>query len=196
MTEKQLKFFYLPAWRRAWALNWVGRKGVVSRQEGAECMITEVAGEALVDYLAKVEGVAAGLAAERGCKADERVFRHACHLIALGHTRSAKELPNREVERVVWLFRLLADPEDLDAVVGYFNPENDARKHYLWFLEKRCVGSYVALIAGREFGTANLHELSNEQLHDLVRTLKNRPNGQRPVPAPAAVAVAAEDCPF
>lgn len=107
-------------------------------------------------------------------------FRHACHIVAFGQDKSSSTLTNRELDRILALFALLADPDDLDAMLRWNNPEQEARKRMLWWLRKNCEPAYIAQIAREKFATDRWETLDYEDLRKLHMTLKNRPNAQRP----------------
>jgi hypothetical protein len=194
MTKAQQTRFYFPAWSRAWKANWRTVKGRVEVAPGRRpCLIQETHGEPLVDYTRAIEALATRSAQKehRALTADD--LRHACHIFALGSDKTSAALTNLETDRVVNLFRLLADPDDLDAVLALLSPELGTVKRLLWYLEHCCQQPYVETIAADEFGTHDYRSLSPTKLHDLVRTMKHRPAGNLPsvatVPDP-------ETCPF
>jgi hypothetical protein len=179
MTDRQRIRFYFPAWNKAWKMNWTTSKGRVNPAPGrVPCLIVEIQGEAPVDYLARIEELAARRSLKKGKPPGAEDYRHACHLFALGKDKSSEHLTNSEVERCVYLFRLLADPDDLDAILGWLHPENDTRKRLLWFLEHRCQLPFVQRVCHDKFATYDFHSLNLDSIQDLVRTMKNRPHGQ------------------
>jgi hypothetical protein len=224
MTEKQRKYFYFPAWNRAFAANWTRVKGAAKAVEGRQDSDTlqEVICTARV-LIGKATGPIAP---------DE--LRYACHALARRHTAAWKRgvdeaaiplqcepissdgLDNFELEQCVWLFRLLEDPDDLDAGVHWVHPENDQRQRYLWYLDHKCLAGYVARVSADKYGTSDHHSLSTECLRELTMTLKNRrgagrkgegrgmrdeeaegkAEAARQEPSPTTPEPVLEDCPF
>jgi hypothetical protein len=151
--------FYLPAWSQAWkrirALGDALPEGV----SGADQLLRQV-----LDVADKL-----------GLSRRDEAVRHACHVVALGRDRSSKCLTAAEADRVVCLFRLLADPLDLGAMVEWEKPRRLDRTRLLWRVNYgRHKMPYVWAVARDKFGEPNPERLSDEQLHDLVRTLANR----------------------
>ena len=60
------------------------------------------------------------------------------------------ELDNKQTNRVVALFKLLTDPDDLDAVMNWLHPENAERGSFVAFLKKRAhEGTLIAIAHAR-----------------------------------------------
>ena len=57
----------------------------------------------------------------RSVTADD--LRRGCNVVATGKISSG-DLDNKQTNRVVALFKLLTDPDDLDAVMNWLHPEN------------------------------------------------------------------------
>lgn len=180
MTHLQKTKFYFPAWNRAFRSNWRRLNGRIEPLEDrVECLIRERPDAPMINLTSKVESHAAARALQhhRAVTADD--LRHACHVVALGRDKSSDDLTNAELERVVHLFRLLAD------TVAFYNPEEDTRRRLIWFLEKKVKRQYLESVCLSEYQTRNFRSLSTDRLHNLVRTLKHRPNAEL-TPAPAA----------
>lgn len=158
MTDRSRIRFYLPAWTRAWrrlrALTTLPEPSTVPDQ-----------------LLHQVWQVAARSTEPRR----DDAFRHACHVVALGRDPSSKTMTAGEADRVVLLFRLLADPEDLGAMMKWEQGTGPDRNRLLWAI-RNCGYSphYVGAIAEDKFGEPDPARLSPQQLHDLVRTLAGR----------------------
>jgi hypothetical protein len=105
-------------------------------------------------------------------------LRHGCHLVALGKNKSSKSLTNPELDRLLALFRLLADPEDLGAMLAWNNPSEEARKRILYSINTHFVESYAAQVSREKFGTPDFETLPTPDLRQLHMTLKNRPNSR------------------
>ena len=102
------------------------------------------------------------------------------HVVALTQDKSSTDLTSKELDRVVAAFRLLADPDDFDAMMIWLHPENGVRDRQIWFIENRVVESYARKVCQSKFGTGDWHSLTNESVRDLVMTLKNRPSALKP----------------
>ncbi len=167
MTELQRKRFYFPAWHAAFAATWEVDRGTVVRRAGRSGAV-----------LAQIEELALALARRGRVAADH--LRHACHVAALGRDKSANDLTNAELDRVVALFGTLRDPNDLSAVIAWEHPEQDARRRLEW-----AVGhcgfpeAYVRHVAGAKFGSADWRALKDPELRQLLITLKGRAQGRR-----------------
>ena len=172
MTDKQRKFFYFPAWHEAVAANqWhMEKKRLVTpaaRFTDESKQVIQLAHER-------------ALQESRGPVVDD--LRHACHLLALGTEKSSSDLTNKEVDGVVALFRVLKDPEDLDARLaweGFLEGRKTGiypgdEKRVEWFITKTAPDAYVRAIAADEFGTRQWENLSLAQKRKLAMTLANR----------------------
>lgn len=100
-------------------------------------------------------------------------IRHAVHVVALGKDKSSKDLTNREFDRVLCLLRLLIDPDNLEEVIRWENPDLDERKRLVWFIDN-FPAQYVRQIASDKFKQPGLDQLSMAQLRMLATTLRNR----------------------
>jgi len=165
MTEAQAKRFYFPAWNRALKARWVRDRGTILRR--ADSPANELADQ--------VESVAAARAARRQGMMTAEDLRHACHVVALGRDLSSKDLTNTQVDRVVALFELLQDRDNLSAQMRWDSPAADARRRLEWAVEHSGFPeAYVRHVASAKFSTAAWESLPDHQLRQLVMTLKNR----------------------
>lgn len=195
MTEAQQKRFYFPAWNKcAWSKGWVMEKGrllanMVDHRArfGAWPEPARTAGLQVLDYaeqLARQE--------HRGVTAAD--LRHGCNLVAsAGRKSSSEDLDNRETNRVVSLFRLLQEPEDLDAIMLWLNPDESDRKGLASFIRKQAPEATLVAISKRAFGTIFWEDLQHGQLKWLLRQVKGR---QRAWGKPVGAAAEAEGNPF
>lgn len=55
-------------------------------------------------------------------------LRHACHYVALGKDKSSDNLTNAELDQVLAVFRLMADPDDLKSIIDRDHPEHAERR--------------------------------------------------------------------
>lgn len=176
MTEKQKFKFYFPAWNRcARANNWIMKKGrLVAEEPSPDITLPE---------RAQVWTYARQLAAleHRGITPND--FRHACHIVALKRDKSSAQLDTREVNRVVALFDLLADPHDLQARMNWENPENKERASLIARLKKLAPEAYIIHLTTDLWDTKAWQDLQQWQLVKLVRLLQTRkPAWNRPRP--------------
>lgn len=172
MTAKQRERFYFPAWSQAAkARGWT--KGVM---DSAPMPTSSPAVNEILNDLYDFAEVTAR-AEHREIKPDD--FRHACHFVALGRDMSCTDLTNDECEKVVALFRILADPDDLRAQMAWNSPKDARRRRMLWWIRHHCVESYVVEVCRNRFGHDEPANLTYDQLLQLHMTLKNRPAALR-----------------
>lgn len=165
MTQAQSTRFYFPAWNRAFTARWRRDRGTILPREGAP--VNELAEQ--------VETMARARAARRSapCSADD--LRHACHVGAFGRDISSKDLTNAQVDRVVALFELLADPDNLSAQMRWAAPDRDARRRLEWSVQHSGFPeAYVLHICSSKFSSRNWRALTDTQLRQLIVTLKSR----------------------
>jgi hypothetical protein len=126
------------------------------------------------DFAVEIEGLAfaAAFAASRAVTPDD--LRHAAHRLACGRDRSSTTLTNREIDRVFALFRLLADPLDLEARLEWQTPERGERRRNEYVVRHAAPEAYASHVAHGKFGTRNLASLDNRQTKALAMTLRNR----------------------
>jgi len=109
----------------------------------------------------------------RGVVADD--LRHGCHWAALGEDRSSVKLRNGELDRVLCVFRLMADAEDLGAMMDWLHPEKDEARRMRWWIEHRCNVGYVGRLSRDIYGTDDWQGLGIDDLRSLFRMLRQRP---------------------
>lgn len=182
MTPSQKFTLYLPAWGRVvstheWRMR--QRRLVGQRRESW-------GGPATSEIYARTWQHAETLA-RRDCRAvrpDD--LRHGVHVAALGRDLSSTDLRDAQLDRVLVALRLLADPEDLDAMIAWEHPEQGERKRRAWWLANRCHPVYVARVAADMFGVADWTTLTDHQVGILYGRLKHRPGAARRAQAAAA----------
>ena len=188
MTTKQQRFLYFPAWNRVTlAHNWTMSKG---RLQGRR---QETWAHAEPAELYQRVWEAAGNLARAGHRAiTPEDLRHACHVVALGRDKSSTDMDNQETDRVVTLFRILADPDDLDAILAWTNPENSERKRYVASIRQRADFKYIDKLCRDKFSgtytTPFYEDLPMPQLKQLYLTIRARfprhqapPAGEKPL---------------
>jgi hypothetical protein len=173
VTEKQQKALYFPAWRAA-AQN----HGWHKKDAAVRVNFFSSAPEINALYQ-RIWDIAVERANQdwRNPNADE--FRHACHIVAFGQDKSSSQITNTELDRILALFKLLADPDDLSATLAWNNPNEERRKRMLWWITRNCVESYVVEVCRQKFRTDDYESLSFDDLRKLHMTLKNRSNATR-----------------
>jgi hypothetical protein len=184
MTTAQRSRFYFPAWAAAARVHgWSTPRTILTAQR-QPCWASpdlnplyQRIWEAALQQAAARQASLPSLESLLSLLPDD--FRHACHLVAIGHPKSANDLTNDECDRVVALFNLLADPNDLRAVMAWTSPNEARRRRILYWIEHNCVESYVVAVCREKFGTDEPRSLRFEQLRQLHMTLKNRPAARR-----------------
>jgi hypothetical protein len=188
MTQRQQIGLYFPAWGKAAANHGWNRRGVGQRVDffGNSPELNE-----LYQRIWNIAEERAGthdshrfLPPAPGAED----FRHACHVVALGADKSSTQLTNAELDRILALFKLLADPDDLSATLAWNNPQEEKRKRMLWWIQNNCVESYVVEVCRQKFQTDDFESLSFKQLGQLHLTLKKRAFEERRARASATVA--------
>ncbi|MBX3747301.1 MAG: hypothetical protein KF833_18485 [Verrucomicrobiae bacterium] len=179
MTEKQRKW-YLREWSKAFRAHWSGvRRGEVVVRPGrapADPVRDDVVRVAQARRLRQGGG---------GLSADD--LRRACHILAVGKDVSSWALTNKQLDRVVALFRRLAGL-NLGAVLVGVEADAEAarrqqvgglpdadRKRVLYSLERvELPPQYVEELSRDKFGTGNWRSLPGPQLYQLLITAKAR----------------------
>ncbi len=181
MTEKQQRRFYFPAWSEcSKAMGWVMRKGRLQADLTTlrSSLATKWPAPAR-DVALQVLDYAYQLAGEehRGVVAED--LRHGCNLVATkGLKSSSSDFTNKDVDKVVTLFRLLANPENIEAVIAWSAYEDGedpgSVKRIRYFIEHAAPEAYVRQVAMDRFGTKEWNRLALEQIRELAMTLANR----------------------
>ncbi len=176
MTTAQAKRLYFPAWRTAFQHCWQADRGQLVARPGR----TESLRLSVVEVFAKRR------AGARAAIVGPDDLRHACHLAALGRDKSSKDMTNQDIDQVLAFFRLLVDPDDLSAQVALDNPDQEARRRLEWSVTHTGLPeAYVLKVCSQKFGTREWKTLDDEQLRQLVITLKARARARQPVPQAA-----------
>lgn len=177
---------------RAWAAvvrvhNWRGTGEALAATYEA-CWISP---ELNASVYQPIWNAASGLAYQKNRRSlTAEDLRHACHIVALNRNASSKHFTNADLDRVLALLRLLADPNTLRNVEAWQNEEAGERCRLVYVI-KQAPPAYFQKIAHDKFGTADLAQLTLEQLRQLSLTLRSRLAAREPItaPQPAAVAV-------
>lgn len=179
MTKAQKCRFYFPAWSAAAKAHGWQSQGAVLQSQRQECW----ASPDLNALYQQIWSIALEWARRDGRAVKPDDFRHACHAVALGRDESSADMDNAELDRIVALFKLLADPDDLRAVMAWSSPNEARRKRLLWWIRHNCVESYVVAVCRQKFGTDEITGLRFDQLSQLHMTLRNRRNSRKAQPA-------------
>jgi hypothetical protein len=172
MTPSQ-KNLYFRVWGRcAHARGWNTREG----READRAFFAAAPEVAQLHEELWAVAVAAGMQAGRTVAADD--LRHACHLVAIGQDKSSTKLANPELDRILALFRLLADPDDLEAMIAWQNDQAGEVKRLVWAL-RQAPDAYVRAIASDKFGTKQWETLGAEELRQLALTVRVRMAAKR-----------------
>jgi hypothetical protein len=192
MTTAQRQHFYFPAWRVcAKTLGWVMVEGrLVADLDGQR--VEPIASPAREERF-KVIDLAESFARKehRAVNADD--LRHGCNFIASrGKTASAAAMDNRATSMAVRLFSLLADPENLDAVMEWLNPEEADRRDYARWLKRIAPEATLIAIARNAWDTSDWEAQGMPELRWLAKTVQQRAGQRqgsfrRTVDQPAAV---------
>lgn len=174
MTTDQRQHFYFPAWRMcAKALGWTMAKGrLVADLDGqrAEAIASPAREERL-----KVLDLAEQFArqAHRAVHADD--LRHACNYVAsAGKTASTGAMDNHATTMAVRLFALLADPDDLQAVGDWLNPEEADRRDYAAWMKRLAPEATLIAIARNAWDTTDWEAQDMPRLRWLARQVKEQ----------------------
>jgi ribosomal 50S subunit-associated protein YjgA (DUF615 family) len=112
-------------------------------------------------------------------------LRKGCVAAITGRYQSTKDLNNAQFSRLLALFRLLIDPDDIDARMDWDNPQRDEERRINHFIEHAAPDAYTRHIAGDRFGTRLWEDLplaDRKQLANMLRARKgNRAGVRRPV---------------
>jgi hypothetical protein len=191
MTDAQKFHFYFPAWTACVKANgWRKVKGRLDLNSQPSTLNSPE----LTKVMTFAEQRAA--MARRGLEIDD--LRHGAHWLALGKDKSSQDLTNAEVDRVVTLFKLLANPLDLNARLAwdaYERGEDPGAVKRVEYFIRRCPDAYVRAVSADKFGTRAWENLTVKQKGLLSMTLSNRPlrAANKPKPQPQPVPAGNED---
>lgn len=171
MTEAQRTRYYIPAWSHASAAcGWrmMGGRLLADLDHQVAAAAEYPHGHPLRDLLPRLiaHARAAAVQDHRAVNADD--LRHACNAAASGwrHT-SAMKLGNRDITRVVALFKLLADAQDVQALVDWEHPSDPPAAALARALRTADEQAAVA-IARNAFHTDDLESLDAGKLRWLL----------------------------
>jgi hypothetical protein len=174
MTDAQKFGLYLPWWNRAAKrLSWKMAKGRLQAELDSQCEEfrgwPDPAGPAALQVVTFARQAA--LQDSRGVTADD--LRRSCTVVATGRL-SSKHLNNSQVNRLVTLLKLLVEPDDLDAVGDWLNPENAELRGLVKFVSKQAPEGLLRSIFSNAYGTVNWEDGSRQQIVWLLKQVKGR----------------------
>lgn len=134
MTDYQRKRLYGPAWTPAFAACWVRDHGTIRPRPGRPSAPANSGRPRPED----VEQLAGVIAERAGRPVTESDLRRACRWLVLGRDVPDGNTLNAtdELDRVLTAFRLLANPDCLDAGQDWENPARPARRRIIHGLER------------------------------------------------------------
>lgn len=165
MTENQEKLYWRLWGRVCHANDWRWAKG----------RILPTAERDTSEHHQAVWSLAGSIAAQhhRAVTADD--LRHACHVHATGRDKTHMDLDKKaEVSRLFTLFKLLIEPNDLDAVMDWENPERDQRRRYVSLIKKYPFAAVDKIARARfkgDYHSPFFEDLQLWQLKQLTITL-------------------------
>ena len=178
MTPSQRTRFYFPAWGdAAKRRGWLMMEGRLLADLAAPLWLAPE--HPLTDLLPQIHAHARALAADAGRAPKPDDLRHGCTIALLGRNKSSNSFTNAEVDRHVALFRLLAAPDDLNALRAFLEPEHAQRLRYLRACRLLATDSYILAIARDKFGPPDFEppfweNLRLPHLSQLLLTLRHR----------------------
>lgn len=135
MTTDQRRRVIFPRWHESFAVHWRTEKGSVLTREGRP----------VNEYATAIEYVASRLALResRGQKPDD--FRYAANYLSTSHLAqikgrkpagklSSKDLDEAEIDHFLTLCDLLLDPDNVEAVKLWLNPDEGQRARIVYGL--------------------------------------------------------------
>lgn len=162
MTRAQ-EIFHWREWNKVVRANgWRMRRGYLAeeaRRDGSEEMRKVWV---FAEQLARVN--------HRAVTVDD--LRHATYVLAAGRDATHADLTNKEFNRVLGLWALLAEPESLQAQMDWAHPENAEKRGLISFIERKAPGEgYVIAICLRKHGTKAWRSLGLQELRNLSVTI-------------------------
>lgn len=171
MTEAQIKF-YGRRWGQVCQANqWQMDRGRLvpqarllegdQRHEG-----DKIAAD--VTKLAKIH------AAQNSRAINVEDLRRACVGMVTGTFSSAKDLTNPQFDRLLILFRILIDPDDLDAIMEWSDPKLAEEQRLIRYIKRAAPDAYTLHITKDRWGTIFWEDLPLSDLKQLSRILAAR----------------------
>jgi hypothetical protein len=131
-----------------------------------------LAAGATTDMGRKVTEMATHMAARDARKVDAEALRHACHVVALGREKSSKHLTNAELDRVLLVFKLVINGDDLAAVIAWEQPDQGQVKRLTWSIRNTAPEALIVHVCKDKNGRGDWLNLGTTELRQLLMTLK------------------------
>jgi len=169
MTEKQATYYWR-LWSRVCHVNdWRFLKGRVAPDAQRDTSKHHVAVWQCAETRARQN--------HRSVTADD--LRHGCHIHAIGRDKGHIDLePRRECSRVFTLFKLLIEPNDLDAIMNWEDPGRDERRVLIVGIKRMAPFAYIDQVCKGKFPddytSPFWEDLEIGQLRQLRVTLESR----------------------
>lgn len=168
MTEKQEKLYWRLWWRVCHVNDWRFLKGRIAAEAQRDTSEHHLAVWKCAADLARAN--------QRSVTADD--LRHGCHVHAIGRDKRHLDLhPTNECSRVFTLFKLLIEPEDLDAVMDWQDPDRDEKRRLVVGIKRMAPFAYIDSICRDKFDNYQspfYEDLDLSQLRQLRVTLESR----------------------
>ena len=178
MTPAQQRRFYFPAWQdAARRRGWLMMDGRLMADLDAPLWLPIE--HPLTDLLPAIHARARELASAEHRAPQPNDLRHACHHVALGRDLSSKRMNSSQTDRVVALFRLIADPENLAPLTAWAEPDASKCRRYVRACRLLATDAYILAIARDKFCPGDFEppfweSLRLPHLAQLLLTLRNR----------------------
>lgn len=175
MTSRQTKAYYFPAWNKAArALGWK------PSLRGMDLAATRKLSWGLAEVNAlycRVWMTALGIAERDETDLCPDHLRRACNLIATentGRKESSAKLTSADANRVVALFDLLANAEDVEAMARWEFPERAEKDGLVARIRTLAPYAYIAQVARDKFGFGDWETFNVPALKQLLFTITAR----------------------
>jgi hypothetical protein len=101
-------------------------------------------------------------------------LRKGCIALITERYQSSKDLKNGQFSRLLTLFALLIDPDDLKARLDWDNPDREEHRRAVVLIKSLAPEAYVDAVAQDKFNTTFWEDLTIPQLRQFAMTLKAR----------------------
>ncbi len=118
--------------------------------------------------------------------------RHRLHVAVFGYDKSHFAFSNLEFDLIIRDFKLRADPDDLESMVFFENPNCEEKKRLLYRIEQLADKPYVRTLSEAVFKTIYYHDLDLSQLTWLRNKLTQRHRAKKKRADAARAAVPAD----
>jgi len=181
MTPAQLKSLYFPAWNRAFRAVWYLDSKLIQRHQSHDDN----------PWADQVETAGNAIARKAHIPLSQEHLRHGAHLVAFGRDISSKSLTNKQLDKVLALFALLTDPNDISASIAWDDKSTHNRDRVLASLT-HFPENYIRQISLDKFHRYDWTQLTTLQCVQLLMTVSQRWKTH----AKEEAAHQSADCPF